>query len=207
MAESVRQAGIRSTAWGVRFTIRRLARFAAVSGALLGCGGAGSSAPTTPPCDDVCMDDVAITGFRETLKLAFNLTLQGKPVGFQDATAACPLGGSVHISGTATSNADQGTTEVNLTYVLDACAYSQIDTDPTESYSLTVTGTAIEMGTLSAQPSSTTALTIDSSSMTLSGTVYSPALTYQATGCAITLGQNGNDLAGTLCGRTVGATL
>jgi hypothetical protein len=172
----------------------------------IGCGGAGSN-PTSPPCDQSCMDDVAITSFRDVLKLAFNLTLQGKPVGGQDASAPCPLGGSVHITGTATSNADQGTTTVDLTYVLKECAYSQVDTDPTQTFSMTLTGTATETGMLSAQPSSTTALEIQSSSMTLSGTVYAPALAYDAGACAIMLGQDGSDIGGTLCGRPVGASL
>jgi hypothetical protein len=153
------------------------------------------------------MDDVAITAFRDTLKAAYNLTLQGGPVGPQDATTKCALGGAVHVHGTATSNADQGTTTVNLTYDLMACAFAQVDTDPTQTYSITATGSATEVGTLSAQPSSTTALMITSASMTLTGTVYSPALDYQASDCAITLGQDGNILGGTLCGRTVGASL
>jgi hypothetical protein len=172
-----------------------------------GCGSAGSSSVATPPCDATCMDDVAITAFRDTLKLAFNLTLQGKPVGAQDATVKCPLGGSVRVVGTATSNADQGTTDVNLTYTLADCAYSQVDSDPTATYSMTVNGTATEVGTLSEQPTSTTALTIDSKSMTLKGMVYAPPLSYDAKDCAITLGQSGSELAGTLCGRTVGASL
>lgn len=173
---------------------------------VLGCGGVGSS-PSSPPCDQACMDDVAITAFRDMIKLAFNLTLQGKPVGAQDATTACPLGGKVRVFGKATSNADQGTTDVMLTYVFTQCAYSQIDTDPTQTYSITVTGTAAEEGILSAQPSSTTAVAIRSKSMTFVGTVYAPALDYQAKDCAITLGQSGNELAGTLCGRMVGASL
>jgi hypothetical protein len=153
------------------------------------------------------MDGVAITAFRLTLKDAYNRTLQSKPVGPQNATANCPLGGSVAVSGTATSNADQGTTDVNLTYVFTACAYSQTDSDPTQTYSITTTGTATEVGTLSAQPSSTTALTIISQSMTLTGTVYAPPLSYQANDCAIALGQNGNELGGTLCSRAVGTSL
>jgi hypothetical protein len=153
------------------------------------------------------MDDVAVTAFRDTMKLAFNLTLQGKPVGAQDAMKKCPLGGTVRVSGTATSNADQGTTAVMLTYVFKQCAYSQVDTDPTQTYAITVTGTATEAGVLSAQPSSTTALTIESKSMTLTGTVYAPALDYRAKDCEVLLGQNGGALAGTLCGRAVGASL
>jgi hypothetical protein len=173
---------------------------------VLGCGSAGSS-PTSPPCDQSCKDDVAITALRDTMKLAFNLTLQGKPVGTQDASTPCPLGGSVQISGSATSNADQGTTSVNLTYVLRSCGVSQTETDPTQTYSVTLNGTAIEVGTLSAQPSSTTALAIDSTSMSLSGTVYAPPVPYDAGDCGVTLEQDGNDLSGTLCGRAVGASL
>ena len=174
---------------------------------MLACGGGVGSAPASPPCDQACQDDVAVTAFRDTMKLAFNLTLQGNPVGAQDASKLCPLGGKVTVSGTATSNASQGTTDVNLTYVFDGCAYSQSDTNPTQTYSITVTGTATEQGTLSQQPTATTALTLASNSMTLTGTVYAPPINYEAKDCAITLGQSGNRLGGSLCGRSVGASL
>jgi hypothetical protein len=185
----------------------RLSTCALLLGALpFGCSNVGAT-PSNPPCDQACQDGVALTAVRDELKLIYNLTLQGKPVGKQDATTDCPLGGSAHVFGTATSNADVGTTSVSLTYVLAQCDYSQTDTDPTQTYTMTVTGTITESGTLSDQPSSTTALTIKSPSLTVDGTVYSPPLTYDEMNCAMDLGQSGSELSGTFCGRSAGGSL
>jgi hypothetical protein len=141
------------------------------------------------------------------MKLAFNLTLQGKPVGPQDATTPCPLGGRARVHGNATSNAEQGATEVSLTYEFSACAYSQTDDDPKQTYSVTVNGSITESGTIAVQPSATTALIFTSDGTSITGKVYSPAIDYHADACPMRLGQNGNDLTGTLCERAIGLTL
>jgi hypothetical protein len=131
--------------------------------------------------------------------------------------ACTPFGGSAHITGTATSNANVGTTTVSLTYVLDHCRYVAADTDPKQNYDMTVTGTLTESGVIAVQPGTTTSLTITSDAMTLSGTVYSPPLPYPddaatedagpASPCTLQLAQNGNQLSGTICGRTAGLLL
>jgi hypothetical protein len=196
-------------------TRRVLASLVTVLG--LGCNGAGPS-PSSPGCDQTCRDAVALRAFRETLKQVFNGALQAKPVGAQDQTYACtPFGGSAHVTGTATSNPNVGTTIVNLTYVLDQCRYLASDTDPTQNYDITVTGTAMEAGVIAVQPGTSTSLTITSEAMTLSGTVYSPPLPYPdnagaqdagpPSACSVQLAQNGNQLSGTICGRTAGLTL
>jgi hypothetical protein len=179
---------------------------AVVAAALAACGG-GSSSSTTPPCDSTCQDSVALRSLRDGIKLAYNLALQGQPVGPQNATAQCPLGGSVRVAGTATSNASVGSTTVSLTYFLTACGYSQTDTDPNQTYSVTVDGVVTESGTIAQVSTSTTALDIGSTSFSLTGTVYSPGIDYTASACALEVGQNGNELSGTMCGRSVGVTL
>jgi hypothetical protein len=173
---------------------------------LVACGG-GKSPPAPPPCDQTCKDQVAARALREMMKLAYNLTLQGKPVGMQDASSPCPLGGTVHVFGTASSNAVQGATNVDLTYAFDHCHYMQKDTDPTQAYDMTLTTTATEKGTIAVQPSSTTALQIASDSVTFSGTVYDAPIDYEENACMVTLGQSGNQISGTMCGRDVGLTL
>lgn len=173
----------------------------------LGCGGGGNTAQATPPCDQTCKDTIALRALRETLKLAFNLTLQGKPVGTHDESAPCPLGGRVRVFGDAASNAVQGSTEVKLTYVLDQCGYLQKDEQAKENYSLVLTGTITQEGVLAVQPTSTTALRFASEAMTFAGTVYAPALEYQESGCNLTLGQNGNQLSGKMCSREAGLSL
>ncbi len=178
------------------------------------CSGAGPS-PTAPTCDRVCQDAVAMRAFRETMKQVFNGALQNGPVGPQDQTYACsPFGGTAHITGTATSNANVGTTTVNLTYVFDHCRYIAADTEPTQNYDIAISGTAVEVGTIAVQPGTTTSLTMTSDAMTFAGTVYSPPLPFGSVAdaaapepCALQLAQNGNQLSGTICGRVSGLTL
>jgi hypothetical protein len=172
----------------------------ASSAAVVGCGTAATAPPKPPPCDEACKDGVAIKALRETTKLAFNLTLQGKPVGTHDLTTPCPLGGGVRVFGTATSNAVQGATEVRLTYVLADCGYLFKDDDAKDNYSMRLSGTMTQEGILAVQPSATSALVMKSDMMKLSGTVYDPPLDYAAE-CPVELGQNGNKLTGTICGR------
>ncbi len=173
----------------------------------LGCGStAVTSAPKPPPCDEECKDGVAIKALRETMKLAFNLTLQGKPVGDHDVTTPCPLGGAVRIVGSASSNPVQGATEVKLTYLLVDCGYTFKDDDAEDNYALTISGLVAQEGILAVQPSATSALILKSDKVKLSGTVYDPPLDYAAE-CPVELGQNGNKLTGKICGRTVSTDL
>lgn len=157
--------------------------------------------PPPPPCDQLCKDGIALRGMREIMKLVFNLTLQGKPVGAHDYTVPCPLGGAARVFGTATSNAVQGSTEVDLTYVIDGCTLLERDDDVKENYRLTVTGTLVQKGTLAVQPTSTTALGIKSDSVTVAGTIYDPPEPYEATACKAQLAQIGSKLTGLWCGR------
>jgi hypothetical protein len=169
--------------------------------ALAACGStAVTPPPTAPACDEECKDGVAIKALRETMKLAFNLTLQGKPVGEHDLTTPCPLGGGVRVIGTATSNATQGATEVRLTYVLADCAYVFKDDDAEDNYTMKFSGTMTQEGILAVQPSATSALVMKGEMIKLSGTVYDPPLDYEAD-CPVELGQNGNKLTGKICGR------
>ncbi len=172
----------------------------------MACGSSGSAPPPPPACDEPCQDAIAIRSLRETLKLAFNLTLQGKPVGHHDEAVPCPLGGGVRVVGDATSNAAQGATNVDLTYQLLGCAYLVKDDDPKQTYSMTLTGTVTQRGVIAVQPSSTTALSFRSVDLGFVGTVYNPSISYVQNGCEVVLQQDGNKLSGTLCGRagTVG---
>jgi hypothetical protein len=173
--------------------------------AMLGCS--DDKAEPSPPCEERCRDNTAARALRETMKLAYNLTLQGNPVGPQDELTPCPLGGSAHVFGDASSNPKFGATEVDLTYELDACHYFSRDEAPGENYDMVVTGTLTQVGTLAVQPTATTALVIQSGSVTLTGNVYDPPIDYAADACAVALGQDGNFLSGKLCGREVGLDL
>ena len=171
-----------------------------------GCGADVTPPPAPPPCEEECKDEIAIRALRETTKLAFNLTFQGKPVGSHDLVTPCPLGGGARVSGTASSNAIQGATEVKLTYVLLGCSYLFKDEDAKENYRMTLTGTMTQEGIIAVQPSATTALVMRSEKMTFAGTVHDPPIDYDAE-CPVELGQNGNVLTGTICGRDASTDL
>lgn len=172
----------------------------------LGCSNVGPS-PTPAECDPQCQDDVALRSLREAMKLIYNLKLQGMPVGEQDASSPCPQGGSARVYGTATSNELQGSTEVLLTYTFSRCHYLVVDNTPEENYEMTVTGEVTQSGVLAVQPTVTTALLFHGNAVSLAGTVYDPALTYEIEACPLELSQSGNELSGTLCGRPVGVDL
>jgi hypothetical protein len=160
-----------------------------------------------PACDERCEDGIAARALRETLKLAYNLTLQANPVGEQDETCDCPLGGRARVFGFASSNPVQGANEVDLTYELDRCAVLEIDEEADESYQMVIDGTLSQSGVMAVQPSATTALVMRSEATSLAGTVHDPPREYLALDCPVELGQNGNDLAGLLCERGVGVDL
>ena len=97
---------------------------------LAACGSDPGAAPTSPPCEAECQDSVALRAVREMTKLAYNLLLQGNPVGPQSEAAPCPLGGRITINGEASSNAEQGATEVYLDYLFDDCTHLETTTNP-----------------------------------------------------------------------------
>jgi hypothetical protein len=171
---------------------------------LVGCQG---EPPEPPPCDEACNDGIALRSLRETMKLIYNITLQANPEGEQDETTECPLGGSARIFGTATSEPVQGATEVDLTYELRDCAYTEIDDEPEESYRMTLDGTVTQSGTMAVQPTATTALLMQSDAVSLVGSVFDPPREFHEEDCVLDVAQNGNDLSGLLCGREAGVDL
>jgi hypothetical protein len=171
---------------------------------LVGCG--GPDPEPSPPCEQKCQDGNALRALRETLKLVFNLTLQGNPVGPQDESTFCPMGGSGRVFGEAAADAIQGAIQVDLTYELAQCAYLQRDEDPGENYNMTLTGTVIQQGTIAVQPSVTTALNMSSESVTFSGDVYDPPIAYNEEACRVVIGQSGNNVSGTICERQAGVS-
>ncbi len=191
---------------------------AALVAALLGAGclddplpspGLGPQADQPATCDEKCQDGVALRSVREAMKLVYNLTLQGKPVGFQSASTPCPEGGSADVQGNATSNAEQGATQVYLTYTFHDCVYRQIDSDldeRDENYVMKLDGVISQSGLIAVQPSATTALLIASDSLSLEGQVYSPPTSYQASECVLQVSQSGDEIAGTFCTREAGFT-
>ncbi len=178
---------------------------ACLTSTLIACADPPPPAPSS--CDRACQDGTAARALRETMKLAFNLTLQGKPVGAHDVTVDCPNGGRVRVFGEASSNAAQGSTDVRIDYAFDGCAYLQRDDEANENYSMTFTGTVRQEGVIAVQPSATTALLMKAETLSLSGTVHEPAIEFAEAACSVQFAQNGSRLSGTLCERPVGVDL
>lgn len=176
---------------------------------LIGCG-AGPSPAAPPPCEQLCQDGVALRGLRSAIKFAYNYKIAAQPVGPQDALTPCysedgSRGGTVHIYGDATVNAIQGASLVDLSYDFKDCLFSA-PPDPTanQNFNLVFTGLVTEQGTLSVQPTATTALKLESDSVSVSGTVYDPPVQYSASDCPLSVLQSGNAVSGAFCGRTAG---
>lgn len=177
---------------------------------LSACGGGAKPGPP-PECDATCRDSVALRAARTAMRFAFNKGVSAMSVGAQDVTLPCLPNdnglGRVHIFGDAESNPDQGASFVMLTYDFENCYYSAPPSaTPEQNYAVTMSGVVTEQGTLSQQPSSTTALTIESPALTLAGTVYDPPLDYGASACALAVNQTGSAVAGFWCGRAAGFT-
>jgi hypothetical protein len=174
---------------------------------LVACGSSTGATPPVQQCDGKCQDETALRAMREMIKLAYNTTLQGKPVGDHDETVPCPQGGSARVVGHAESNAIQGATFVSLTFTFTHCSYLQRDNEPSQNYQMTLDGTITEDGTIAVQPSATTSLRLKSDSLSFSGTVWDPPIDYAAPACAVVAGQDGSHVSGTICGREAGITL
>jgi hypothetical protein len=176
---------------------------------LFAFGCAGGKAPGPPPaCDQVCQDGVAMRSLREAMRFAYNLVLQGKPVGKQDQAGPCPPPGigSFHIVGDAEVNPMLGLTTVDLTYTFTNCRLAlPKSTTPERNYTMTLDGAVTERGTL-AMGGPTTAAFIVATQFSFSGTVYDPPTDYDEQDCAVDARQDGNMVSGTLCGRMAGFT-
>jgi hypothetical protein len=179
---------------------------ASVSVASAGCQADATPPPPPPSCDEECKDGIAVKALREMMKLAFNLTFQGKPVGEHDLSTPCMFGGTARVYGTATSNAIQGATEVSLTYVFTNCGYQFQDDDPDDNYKMNLDGTMTQQGIIAVQPSTASAVVMKSDAIKLSGTIYDPPIDYTAE-CPVELGQNGNIISAKICGRDATADL
>jgi hypothetical protein len=130
------------------------------------------------------------------MRLIYNLKLQGNDVGNQDVSSPCPGGGSVHVTGTATSNSTQGTTEVELSYDFAAC---KVVATGTSAFDLAIDGVVVESGVLPSSQSNT-ALLINSVQLGLSGTVSDPAIPIDES-CVLDLSQSGAVVSGKYCDR------
>lgn len=167
------------------------------------CSASSSGPPGTyqpRTCDQPCQDYLSGLGLDATVWLTYNQNVAGKPSGSIDQTGRCPLGGTVHITGT-TSVASDGTNTLHLVFDLAGCANSG------GTYSLTFSGSVAVDGTLnSSGASQVTSVTITASSMTVSGSLkYRDDPPIEET-CDVSVTQQdslrgSSSLDGQVCGR------
>ncbi|MET0595796.1 MAG: hypothetical protein ABW133_24065 [Polyangiaceae bacterium] len=171
---------------------------------LAACG--GKDVPPNPPCEQECLDAIAVRALRETMKFAFNSTFQGQPYGTHDITTTDFLRGSARVRGSADSIPELGVTRVDLTYEFTLATYFQKDTEPRENFAVAVNGVVTQVGKLAVQPSSPTSLIIKSDAVVVAGKVYDPPVDYNAelASCSLELNQNGNRVSGKFCDRDAG---
>ncbi|MBK6690690.1 MAG: hypothetical protein IPG50_00540 [Myxococcales bacterium] len=175
-----------------------------LAGPALACS---ANTPSPPPCDtDACRDEITVRALRETVKLAYNFSLQGKDAGAHDVTVPCLRGGTVRVVGEATSNALQGTTDVRLTYTFTKCGVVQRDAEPRSNFDVVFAGSLRQEGVLAVSAGATTALAFRSEAISVAGSIYDPPTPLSDRTCDLELAQNGGQLGGSLCGRVVGVS-
>jgi hypothetical protein len=158
----------------------------------------GSASTYVPPtCDQGCQDYLVAWAIDDTIWFLWNQKLAGHPVGVQDVSGACPLGGTVHITG-MDSVAD-GTTTTNIVFEFDACEYSDQLFDLTFTGSVNMDGSFNGTSMITAEVFSSTELQVKGSLDYLDD----PAIDE---GCEVTFSQQGSgdssELAGRRCGRS-----
>lgn len=153
-------------------------------------------------CDQRCRDNLAARAVRESVRVGFNLLLQGGPVGEQDKAGPCPFGGKVRVEGTATTDAATGTTQVDLTWQFTACGVKRVGSKD-EAYEVTIDGELTQKGKISNVAGQTTALVLASDAMKVSGQVSLPTVPVDET-CPLALTQDGSQVSGKFCGRDAG---
>ena len=117
---------------------------------------------TPPKCGKQCQDYLTGLALTDTVWLVYNENIAGHPAGNSDVVARCPLGGSVHITGT-TSVASDKTTTAHLKFDMTNCSNSS------SLYSLTFTGAVSMDGTFRSGADKFTAVTWSTDSIVVKG--------------------------------------
>jgi len=160
-------------------------------------GGSGSSRYVPPKCDQGCQDYLVAWALDDTIWFLWNQKLAGRPVGAQDISGACPLGGSVHVTGT--DSVADGTTTTDIVFELDGCEYND------QLFDLTFTGSVSMEGSLNGT-AMTTAEVFSATELSVQGSLDwldDPTIDQS---CEVTFSQQGagdsSELAGRVCGRS-----
>jgi hypothetical protein len=154
-------------------------------------GGGSSGDSDGSACDQGCLDDGTGYGIIETLRFLYNANLAGRPVGTQNVSASCPLGGGAVITGTTSFDSFNGITGVNLTFSASSCRHSD-----GSIFDLTLTGAVNQSGTFS---NISTALSYSSTALAISGSVYGEIVVET---CSLSIARSDSSVTGVLCGRS-----
>jgi hypothetical protein len=128
---------------------------------------AGGPVYEPPKCHQTCQDYLTGYAVSSTVWFLYNQNIPGLPGGSVDVSVACPLGGTAHITGTATGSVD-GTTTVHLMFELAACR------NTAARYSLTFDGIISMDGNFNTGTSGAaefTAVAFASDELAISGTL------------------------------------
>lgn len=184
-------------------------RIGSVTMILVGCilSVAACSSPVTTPvssdtdgggggggCDQTCQDTAAGFAIDDLISNLYNEAVAGKPSGTQNATQACPLGGTAVITGSDSVDTSHNLTTVNLTFALTAC--KAIENGDTLTFDGTITNTG------SFDSSTTRSENFASTSLTYKGTIGSTNVA--VTACDVHVNDDSNQnpqVTGSICGR------
>lgn len=155
--------------------------------------GGTSSAATRSVCGQTCQDYLLGWALNDSFWLLWNQYVKGTTVGIKDLSGSCPFGGTFHLTGTTSLDAN-GTDHVDVRLELTDCA------NTAARYSLTFTGTLRVIGTFEGAESAA-ALTFTGSPLTATGNLKyldNPAVLSH---CDVVEVQQGIGESGTLDGR------
>ena len=156
----------------------------------------GSSTYSPPKCDQGCQDFLVGFALDDTLWFLWNQKLAGHPVGVQNISGACPLGGTVHITGM--DGVSSGITTTAIQFALDGCENSN------KQYHLTFTGTVTMDGSFDAS-TNFAAETFSAPGLAVSGGLKWRDQPTIDQACDVSVTQRGtgdsSKLGGSVCGR------
>jgi len=186
-----------------------------ISAVISGCGSSGSSSPSsnTPAApaefSQSLLDSDTVWAINNGTMQIYNDNLAGHPVGTQNLTANCPLGGTVQITGTTQFSNNTGITTVNLTHAMTNCRVTKTSASGT-TVTLTLTGSVEQTGGFNAS-TGFQSVNYQSQTLAMTGTAHRNGYTDAAVNnpdCAYSGSNTSSDgstssTSGSVCGRAV----
>ena len=175
-----------------------------ISTGIAGCGSSSSSsAADSGPVNfsQTTLDSDLVWAVNGGMGQIYNDNLAGRTVGSHTIDASCPLGGTVHITGTTGTTANTGITTVNLTYDMTGCRITR--TAGGTSVSLTLTGSLAHTGSFNSATNFKSE-NYQSQSMTMTGTAHRTGYidaTVNNANCSYSGASTSSTVSGSICGN------